>query len=191
MSVFNKVDVPEGQSGEWKVSRFKPEGLFAEMHNIKYPRRQLTIGDTYTKLTHHGDVVMSDTPAELRDLRQLGQNLRGRILINGLGLGVALQGALDEKEVYHVTVIELSRDVISLVGQHYMARYGNKLLTIIHADAMDWIPPKGLRYNTVWHDIWPTICGDNYESMKKLHRKYGKRCNWQGSWCKKEVKNAQ
>lgn len=190
MSVFKKVDVPEGQSGEWKISRFKPEGLYAQMHNIKYPERQLIIGDTYTKLTYRGNVIMSDTPAELNDLRPLQVHLVGRILINGLGLGVALQGALDRPEVEHVTVIELSKDVISLVCQHYLARYGNKL-TIIYADALEWTPPKGSRYDTVWHDIWPDICGDNYESMKKLHRKYGKRCDWQGSWCEEEVKNAQ
>lgn len=190
MSTFKKVDVPEGQSGTWKVSRFKPEGFWAELHNIKQPKRQLVIGEIYTKLTNGDSSVMSDTPAELNDLWPLGRHLRGQILINGLGLGVALQGALDEPEVEHVTVIELSKDVIALVGQHYITRYGDRL-TIIYADALEWTPPKGSRYNTVWHDIWNNICGDNYESMKKLHRKYGKKCDWQDSWCKEEVKNAQ
>ena len=57
-------------------------------------------------------------------------------------------------------------------------------LNIICADALEWKPPKGTRYNAVWHDIWDNICGDNLDDMKKLHRKYGRRTNWQGSWCR-------
>lgn len=190
MNLFRKVDVPEGQSGTWQISRFKPEGLGATLHNIKQPGRAIVVGDTYTKLTDNGNIIMSDTPAELKDLWPLKTHLEGHVLINGLGLGVALQGALDEPNVKHVTVIELSRDVISLVAQHYITRYGDKL-TIVHADAFDWTPPKNTRYNAVWHDIWSDICGDNYESMKKLHRKYGRRCDWQGSWCRDFVKSIQ
>jgi hypothetical protein len=34
----------------------------------------------------------------------------------------------------------------------------------------------------VWHDIWLDLCTDNLEGMGKLHRKYGRRTDWQGSW---------
>lgn len=190
MDKFRKVDVPEGESGEWKVSCFTPEGFSAQLHNLKQPGRQLVVGETYTQLTHCGDVVMSDTPAEINDLWPFNRHLRGRLLINGLGLGVVLQGALDTRAVLHVTVIELSASVIALVARHYEARYGSERLNIINADALDWAPPKGVRYDAVWHDIWDNICGDNWEPMKKLHRKYGRRCAWQDSWCRALVKRA-
>lgn len=189
MQTFRKVDVPEGCSGNWKVSRFTPEGFSAGLHNLKQPGRQLTPGETYTSLACKGEVVMSDTPAEIVDLYSLYRHLHGRMLLNGLGLGVALQGALDKPEVEHVTVVELSKDVIALVAGHYKARYGDRL-TVVHADALDWKPPKGARYDAVWHDIWPDICGDNWETMKRLHRKYGRRCDWQNSWCRYQVKEA-
>lgn len=187
MATFRKVDVPEGKSGDWEVARFVPEGFTAAVHNLKQPGRALTPGETYTELTHHGGVVMSDTPAEIRDLYPLLGHLRGRLLINGLGLGVALQGALDKPEVEHVTVVELSEDVIALVAGHYKARHGDRL-TVVHANAFEWQPPKGARWDAVWHDIWPNICGDNWEAMKALHRKYGRRCDWQDSWCRYQVR---
>ncbi len=183
---FKQVDVPEGKSGDWEVSRFSPGGSGLMIHNIKEPGRSIPDG-TYTRLTHKREVVMSDTPAELRDLYPLFGHLEGKLLFNGLGLGVALQGALNKREVDHVTVIEISPDVIALVAKHYRDRYGDRL-AIIQADALTWTPPRGIRYNTVWHDIWPTICGDHYSGMKKLHRRYGKRCNWQTSWCRYEMR---
>lgn len=187
--VFSKVNVPEGQSGDWSVARFVPEGFSARLHNIQQPTRRLVSGETYTKLADKGSVIMSDTPAEIRDLYPLFGHLHGRMLFNGLGLGVALQGALDKPEVKHVTVVEISKDVITLVAGHYQARFGDRL-TIVHADALDWKPPRGVRYDVVWHDIWQDICDENYDTMKSLHRKYGRRCNWQGSWCRYEVKAA-
>ena len=84
-------------------------------------------------------------------------------------------------EVEEVTVIEISPEVIKLVGTTLLKLYSKKLI-IIQADALTWDPPKGVRYNAVWHDIWPTICADNWESMKRLHRRYGRKCDWQDSW---------
>lgn len=103
--------------------------------------------------------------------------------MNGLGLGLIVGCMLEKEQVNHVTVIEISAEVIELVGTHYLKKYGDRL-TIIHADALEYKPSKGQRFNTVWHDIWPTICSDHLPDMHKLHRKYGRRCDWQGSWCR-------
>jgi spermidine synthase len=133
---------------------------------------------------------MSDTPAEQDDHREFVQRARGRILINGLGLGMVLQACLerrkwqsDEYAVEHATVVEISPAVIALVAPHYQARYGDRL-TIVQADALTWQPPKGERYAAVWHDIWPDICTDNLPQMHTLHRRYGRRADWQGSWAR-------
>jgi len=83
-------------------------------------------------------------------------------------------------------VIELSEDVIKLVEPHLKERWGERL-TVIHANALIWQPPKGAKYDMVWHDIWPTICTDNKETMTTLHRRYGRRAKWQGSWARYEV----
>lgn len=188
MRHFRTVDVPEGKSGDWEVARFTPSPTEIAMHNLKQPTRRMEPG-TFTSLTHRGALIMSDTPVELRDLYPLRGHTKGRMLFNGLGLGVAIQGALDQPAVTHVTVVELSQSVIALVSEHYLRRYGDRL-RIVNADAFTWQPPRGIRYDAVWHDIWATICGDHWPEMKTLHRRYGRRSDWQGSWCRYETKRA-
>lgn len=86
--------------------------------------------------------------------------------------------------VQSITVVELSTDVITLVAPHLDPR-----IKVVHGDAYTWQPPKGIRYSVVWHDIWPTLSSENLEGMTKLHRKYGRRCDWQGSWGKELIKS--
>ena len=137
----------------------------------------------YTKLQRKGawDVTMSDTPDEYHDHFEPIHQATGHVLLNGLGLGCVLQCCAEKEGVTKITVIERSEDVIALVAPHYQAKYGDKI-EIIQADAFEYKPPKGVRYNVVWHDIWDNLCEDNLPEMHRLHRKYGRRTDWQGSW---------
>lgn len=181
-----KVDIPEGGSGEWairKVTVSEEQGKLDELRAMFGGHGRFVPAGTYTQLIRGKTIVMSDTPDEIDDLWGLIYNAKGNVLINGLGLGVALQGVLNKPEVSHVTVIEFSPDVINLVGSFYKQRYDGRL-EIINADALSWRPPKGARYNAVWHDIWDTVSGDNLPQMHKLHRRYGRITDWQDSWCR-------
>jgi hypothetical protein len=189
---MNKVSVPEGVSGDWKVTRFTVTEDDEKMERIRSmfsfsSRGRCVPAGVYTKLTRHGYLVMSDTPDEMRDHCIFIYNAKGHVLINGLGLGVVLQSCLEKPEVTHATVIEKSPDVIALVGTHYQEKYGDRL-TIINADALEWIPPKNVRYGAVWHDIWDDLCEDNLSQMQTLHRRYGRKTDWQGSWGKEICK---
>jgi hypothetical protein len=64
--------------------------------------------------------------------------------------------------------------------------YEGQRCEVVCSSALDYKPPKGVTYGAVWHDIWDAICVDNLDEMKKLHRKYGRRADWQGSWCRYE-----
>lgn len=44
--------------------------------------------------------------------------------------------------------------------------------------------PTGTYWDVAWYDIWPEITSDNLEGMKRLHRSYGRRVGWQGSWAR-------
>jgi len=180
-----KVDIPEGEDGEWKVQRFvisKEESNFSQMRAVFRPREYVRPG-RYTRLTRNGGVVMSDTDSERYDHLMPVHMSHGKILINGLGIGIVLNACLRRPNVEHTTVVDISPEVIRLVGPHYQKLYGDRL-TIICADALTWRPKRGTRYGMVWHDIWDTICGDNLPEMTKLHRSYGQRTEWQGSWQK-------
>ena len=182
-----QVSIPEGRRGLWAVERFEiPESSFESMR-LAVSGRGVRPG-TYTALKHdHRGLIMSDTPAEQWDHMPFIRRATGHVLINGLGLGMCLGAVLKKTEVTAVTVIEVDADVIALVGPHYTP---DQRVRIIHCDAFNYAPPKGERYGAVWHDIWDSICGDNLPEMHRLHRKYGRRTDWQGSWCRDECERA-
>ena len=186
MSLLERVDIPEGERGLWKVERFEISKMDSAMSLFSYKARAPSPG-TYTRLLRGRHCVMSDTDAEMRDHWQPVHKAKGYILLNGLGIGMVLKGCLKKPEVTKATVIEIDQDVIALVGPHY----NDPRVEIICADAYEYQPPKGVRYGMVWHDIWSDICSDNLDGMKKLHRKYGRRADWQGSWCRWECERGR
>lgn len=176
-----KIDlrVPEGVSGDWKVSHFtvkdSKEEQFWSM--VKYGDRAPYPGD-YVRLSFQGGTIMSNTTAEVRDHYPFIHRATGHVLIHGLGLGMCVEAVMHKEEVLSITVIELSEDVIKLVAPTYQ----HPKVQIIQADALKFKPTR--KYDVVWHDIWPSINSDNLEEMKKLHRRYGRFARWQGSWAR-------
>ena len=100
---------------------------------------------------------------------------------------MVLQACLDKPEVTKAIVVEKSEDVIAMVAPFYREKYGDRV-EIVHACALEYRPTKGSRFGMVWHDIWNYICGDNLEDMKKLHRRYGRLTDWQGSWARELIR---
>lgn len=179
-----KVDVPEGNSGEWSVSRFSVSKRDARWGVFSYKHRAPPPGE-YTRLMRGRTVIMSDTRAEVSDHYFLkGQTGVG--LLNGLGLGVGIELCMETADF--VFVVENSKDVLNLSAGHYLEKYGDRL-EIIYADALRYKPPKGMHFNFVWHDIWDDICGDNLGEMSLLKRRYGRLCGGnQACWAEYEAR---
>ncbi len=182
-----EINIPTGTSGPWTIETIEISEQDAKLDRIRALMNdsdRFTPPGTYKRLICGKNTVMSNTPDEIRDHYPLYRNAGGQVLINGLGLGVCIEMILEK--VWHITVIEKSEDVIKLVGPYYRE---NPKVTIIHADAFDFKPPKGVKYNAVWHDVWNAICIDNLPEMALLHRKYGRITEWQGSWKKPYLQN--
>jgi len=180
------VTIPVGAIGDFRIERFTITEDQARLENMlsafRASRRYVEAGE-YTRLMRGETCVMSDTPSEKSDHREAVRKASGFILINGLGIGMVLNACLSKPEVTRAIVVEISREVIDLIGPYYQAKFGPRV-EIVHADALTYQPPKGVRFGMVWHDIWDNICSDNLEQMATLHRRYGRRAEWQGSWCK-------
>lgn len=188
-----KVDVPEGESGLWRVERFRVTEDDVAIHNMRCAfspgmgRRGIDPG-AYTSLVRGGAVIMSDTPAEISDHMEPVWQVRRLVkagthptcLVHGLGLGMIARALLLEG-AHSVTVVEQSEGVIALVGP-WLHQQGE--VSIIHDDALTWTPSRGAKWDIVWHDIWDNICTDNLDAMKTLHRRFGHRSGWQGSWAR-------
>jgi spermidine synthase len=183
---MGKINIPDGQIGEYKVEKFIVDRV--DFHSLLHGR-EVPMGKTFTRLMRGKTVVMSDTPAECDDQAYFIRIASGNVLIAGLGIGYVLQEVAKKDNVNHVTVIEISSEIIQLVWSHYQKRFGDKI-ELINADVFEWKPPRDIKYNYAWYDIWDDICMDNYEGMKKLHRKFAKRViNYQGSWSKDYLKS--
>lgn len=180
------VRVPAGAAGPWVIEKMLVDEIGAKRFNmiesLHGSRRMIEPGE-YTSLKYRGAIVMSDTPAEKSDHAEAVRIARGRCLVNGLGIGMVVNAMLLKPVVARVTVVEISKDVIDLVAPHYTELFGDRF-QVVHADAYTYKPPICSKYDVVWHDIWGDISAENLEGMRRLHRKYGRRTVWQGSWCR-------
>jgi len=178
--------VPQGNRGQASVSHFQISSKEAEFSKLRAelnPGREVSVrSGRYCRLTVAGQTMMTDTPMEHNSNREFVQGAKGRVLIAGLGIGMVLVPLLKNPQVSHITVMEKSLDVIELVAPSFHQE--SDRLTILHQDCFDGCP-KGLKFQTIYFDIWPTICGDNWPEMRKLHRKYRSAlepAGWMGSW---------
>lgn len=171
-----QVDLPEGQIGDWAVERFTVEAADAALYNISAAasgRRTMRPG-VYTRLRRGSTVVMSDTHAERRDHAPVVLRASGDVLVTGLGIGMVTAALLARPAVRRVAVVERSAEVLTLVGPTLAARYPGRL-DLYHADAYDWRPPAGARWDLAWHDIWDDISVTNLREMTRLRRRFARR----------------
>jgi hypothetical protein len=164
--------------------RWVPEG-----HYVRLLKMQKNV--YHDELNHDEMVwqtVMSDTPDEMNDhiLPILGA--RGRILVNGLGLGCVLNCMRMNESVTHVDVVEVSEDVMNLIVPFYKA---DDRIHFHLGSCVDIKWPRNTRWNYAWHDIWSSISDNNLVddneaehgiSYARLHRMFGNRVDAQNSW---------
>lgn len=193
--ILGTTTVPDGQKGDWKIDTFTISPEDAKLYNLSvlmgghFPGLMQVGPGTYRRLSHKGAVVMSNTRMEIITNMGAYHEATGRVLINGLGMGMLLEAILSKPDVTYVRVIELEQDVIDLVGPHFA---NDPRVEIIHADALEYKPAKGEHFNYVWHDIWNDISADNLPQMAILGRRYNKRvADNQGWWCRDIIRADQ
>lgn len=178
------ASVPSQERGLWTISRQRvvSEMGWSSIKAIGLGRPDFTILSRWTDATiytGHGEIVMEDSNRELRKHLPIWMAARGHVLKTGLGLGCVVRGLLASPDVDHVTCIEIDADVLAMVGPEFA---GNSRVTIIHADALEWEPPPGVRFDFAWHDIW---CEGN-QGLQLLHMELAarlrNRCGPQGAW---------
>ena len=191
---FGTCTVPDGERGDWKIDTFTVSEEEARLESMRavfggHGYAAIRPG-TYRRLTHaRRGVIMSNTRMEVMTNWGAYHAATGRVLINGLGLGMLLEAILTKPDVTYVRVIEKEADVIALVGPHFSS---DPRVEIVHADALTYKPAKGESFDYAWHDIWDAICEDNLEQMATLGRRYGKRrAANQGWWARDLIRMNQ
>ena len=168
----HKVDVPAGQSGNVEIYKNEVTKAQARLLTMQMTYSQgmgrRAFQGTWTVMRVDGELMMSDTPDEFKDHSSFLYRAKGRVLIGGLGLGLVIKPLLEKPEIEHITVMEISPDVIKLVAPSYQ----HPKVTIVQADAYLWEPTE--KFDLIWLDIWPNISVDNLESMTQLRRRFRK-----------------
>lgn len=183
-----KIRRTEGVSGNWKLQQFEVGVEDAKFFNLKnalnrlLPTRNILPGKYY-RLVRGFDVVMSNTPAEINDHREIFELAEGHVLINGLGLGMAAEVIASKPEVKSVTVVEISPEVIQLVGKSMP-----KKVHVILGDAFaPRFPPGMTAFDFAWHDIWTHLSLDNLKEMKQLEKLHKGIAKKQLHWAKRDI----
>lgn len=188
------VEVPPGEHGDWEVREMRVEQWSGVSSEAAYLGRLVPPG-TYTGLFHEDGVEyesgradlpwMSDTPAEVLDHLAFVWRAHGRVLISGLGLGVALKAVLAKPCVTRVDVVEHDPDVVALVWPTYRDDPRVHLhLQDVWDGPVDWDQRE---WDVVWHDVWPHIKVSNLAEMELLEGVYDlAEGGWVGHWAKRE-----
>ena len=150
----------------------------------------------YIKLMVNGTLYMSDTQMEQRSNMEFVSKAHGDVMIAGLGIGLIIWNLLDKAksgQVKSITVYEKFQDVIDLVEPIVRGWLPEDFqFKVICGDILEYQPDKKEKYDTIYFDIWPDICGDHYLEMKELHdrwKSHKKIGGWMDSWMKKVMFN--
>ena len=176
------IEAPDAVSGDWSIETFevtKQQSDFSRIRSAFGGGDEYCPPGTYKRLKHHGAIVMSNTPMEIRTNAPFIQRAKGSCLITGLCLGMVVSAILKKPEIESVFVIEKSPDVIRLVSP----TFENELrVTIVEGDAFTYKLKKGQRFTCAWHDIWTYICSDNKTQAARLKSRFRNRTEWQMAW---------
>lgn len=182
--------IPEGEKGGAKIEHFEvPDDPIRTLRAMFSDPMHFIPTGKYVRLIVDGQLMMTNTLFERATAYPFLKRARGDILITGLGIGMILLPLLMNHRYTSITIVEKSQDVIDLVGP----RFNWPKVEIICADAFDW-HPNGKRFDTIWHDIWPTISEESLPEITKLKRRYGqwlKKGGWQGAWAQEKIKELQ
>lgn len=174
------------EAGPWTIRRTKigplERGVPAIVRITGPDRESFVTLERWTDATIHqgrGEIVMDDGDRELRRHLPIWMAARGHVLKTGLGLGCVVRGLLAKPDVERITVVEIDPDIMRLVAPWFAVE---PRVEIIHADALTWEPPTGVRFDYAWHDIW---CEGN-KGLQRLHMqlvaRLRDRCGPQGAW---------
>lgn len=161
---FNPViNLPEKKVGDYAIEyRVLPAGKRLSILAGGFVRFDTDI--TIQTLKQNEVLWMSNTPSEVQDMQSLVHWASGNVVVAGLGIGIVATLLSRMDRVKTITVVEISQEVIQLVGPHLG---GN--ISVVNADFREWIKTQGeSSFDYLVLDIWRNISLDELHDMLNL-----------------------
>jgi len=122
-----------------------------------------------------GSRVTSDIPSEITSQYLEFKDVRGKVLVAGLGIGLCVHLMARMKKVESIVVVEKNRDVIDLVID-----YLPKGVRVVHDDIFNYLGKGRGEFDSVYLDIWTgtgeaTWVEDVVPLRRLIYRKYGRK----------------
>lgn len=164
---WHVLDIPEGTVGDYAIKHMhEPAGAKLSTGNMRtslfgQPSVDILFEQPtrWHELLEEGGRWMSDLPIEQAQADKALENVHGKILVGGLGLGYAATHLCRNPDVDHITVVEISSEVIELVEMHLTLTPGRGgdmqgKMDIWNGDLFDFLRVAEKSYDYCFFDIW-------------------------------------
>jgi hypothetical protein len=181
------LDIPESESGDFRIThRYIDSADVVSLREayLTGRRKERVEFDTphrIHELRERNSVWMTDLPIELRQLGEALSQLEptGKVLVGGLGLGIAATLIAGQHRVKKVDVVELSKDVVNLTKPN------NPKVKVIVSDIKDYIEKLDKwSYSCAFIDTWAgTNEGTWWEEVFPLRRAITRKFGFTKTMC--------
>ena len=191
---YKNIKIPEMKLGKWefKTELLRPgEGFVCRDFLVTDDGRLIPQLGFFTEpfpfpaVLEGGREWMTLMPNETVTTKPAIALSHGKVLTYGLGLGYFAYMASEKDDVDSVTVVELSRDVISLFEDHILPQFPHReKIKIVNSDAFEYSKntAPGEKFDFVFADFWHDA-GDGRDLYLKMkeYEKYSPEseyCYW-------------
>ena len=181
---YKNIKMPEVREGKWqfKYEIYEPyEAFIYKDILVKEDFREIPClgffdeSFSFPAVLESGVEWMMITPEELETQQGAIDEVKGKVVTFGLGLGYFTYMVSEKEEVEQIAVIERDSSIIRLFKEYILPQFPHKeKVEIIQMDALEYtkneMPKMGYDYAFVdlWHDVSDGI--DLYLQMKKLEQ---------------------
>ena len=187
------IALPEMKSGNWSIRHvITPPGekmIIVSMRNAMFmgmkPSHTIAPGKVVTvelrETDDKGDKGwMSDSPQEVEQHTRQLKKARGRVLVGGLGIGLAVAILARNRKVREIVVVEKSSDVIRMVAPHAWNFVGSRSrgvsLAVLNTCLFEYLKMNHLpSFDFAFLDIWiptgQTVLADTVLPLRKLAKR--------------------
>lgn len=155
----------------YKDLSVKKDDFYREINHLGYFKNSFSFIDLVEKNT----TWMSITPHEIETMEASLNEVNGKVLVLGLGLGYYPYIASLKENVTSIDIIELNEDIIEIFNENIYPQFENKeKIKVYKSEAINFIKENAIqKYDYIFVDLWHNV-EDGLELYVKLFRELTK-----------------